>query len=159
MNSTEEIRLCEQDLREAEDKATQARNRIAYLRGEGPWFGKPETGPARPPSTILFAVEPVRVVEATDDPLTYIDGQRPPQTHDYRAEITEGGIRAAIIYSGRNDGPDAEDAAAVKSILRAVLAEREACAKIAESEPVAFMDAGGTWALARAMADAIRGRG
>lgn len=37
----EEIRLCEGDIREAEEKAAQARARIEYLRGNGPWFGKP----------------------------------------------------------------------------------------------------------------------
>lgn len=37
----EELALCKQDLRDAEEKAEMARARIAYLRGEGPWFDKP----------------------------------------------------------------------------------------------------------------------
>jgi hypothetical protein len=90
--------------------------------------------------TVAFAVSPVRVVRPVNEWCYFnrYDSSPLPQRADESIEITGSGIRARVyLYAIADTAPTLcpDDADAIQSILAAIAAAREACAKVADENP------------------------
>jgi hypothetical protein len=113
--------------------------------------------------TICFAPFPIRVVQPTAEPFTYVDPAcATPQIADALDVIREGDIEGHVYYSPREMPLDRSDREAIRSILRAVAvevaAERDACARMVEKIGDEYVPGLGAFAGSK-IAAAIRGEG
>ena len=77
---------------------------------------------------IAFAINPVRVVYATLDAFTFVDGTGPHRA-DHLTRIVDSGVVGVVHHNG---ALTIDDVFAVRSVLVAIACEAAKCADIAE---------------------------